>query len=167
MNQTFRPGIRTLLVFALLFASGAGGGVECPGPTLLEAGWERWEAQPGVSLGEWWLPPSPDRPEIRTEARLRATLEANPKDAEAANLVLTFDFPSAQPLGIPFTFQRVEISWLTPNGRWAETLDWADFCHDVGRSMFPRQSWSVRMPLPERPSWPLPNPILRLWGSQN
>ncbi|MCC7440462.1 MAG: hypothetical protein IT285_02450 [Bdellovibrionales bacterium] len=143
----------------------------CPGPPLLETHWEQWSPpdEPGVALplGEWRLPAAWNRPDLLTEAVIQAWAEVSPKAPDGVRVRVRFAFPSANPFGIPFTFQRLELSWHSEEGRHATVLDWSNECGDPGRSMFPRQSFEALMELPSRGAWPLSAPRLRVWGSQN
>jgi hypothetical protein len=102
-----------------------------------------------------------------TEGRVTAWVEPSLKSADGVALRVRFSYPTSQSLGLPFTFQGVELSWTAADGRRAVVLDYSEDCAQAGRAIFPRQAFESILELPTRGAWPLSEPRLRVWGSQN
>src|SRR5688500_2885782 len=62
--------------------------------------------EPVSLLGELRLPISAHRPELLTEARVRALINRN-LDSGTLQLHLQFTFKDPRPVGLPFSFQAV------------------------------------------------------------
>ena len=143
---------------------------------LIERNWEistpscQANSLEGVGEGTWFLPITPDRPDVITHARVQVKFV---KPNEQANWValVHFDFQDPKPYGIPFTFQRLKILWGAAGGapqpQHSAQIDWSEQCQYAGRSMFPGQSWDVSLELPDtRELCSIPSPVLRLWGAR-
>ncbi len=128
------------------------------------------------TLGEWELPLSPQKPEILTRAKIQLQLEKIESTSTTKpspnfwTLWVRFSFPdSEQPVGIPFTFPYMEISWKDARGNAVfHPIDFSNACQYPGRSLFPNQNWSVTVPL-EVESEPtvFSNFKIKLWGARN
>lgn len=118
-------------------------------------------------LGRWALPVSPERPDLITAAFVAVQLTRSP-EKNGWEATLSFGFPDPKPYGIPFTFQKAEISWGPANARSSMEIDWSAQCTSPGRSLFPRQNWLSTITLPASKNLAVPEaPVLRIWGSRN
>ncbi len=115
------------------------------------------------AVREWQLPVSSSRPDVMTEARAKVHLfHSAEKGIWRARV--TFSFPDPKPFGIPFSFQKVRLSWESGSSE----LDWSYDCSGPGQSLYPRQSWSVEFDLEgSETSGALLKPTFTLWGSRN
>lgn len=120
-----------------------------------------------VFLGEWRLPISASHPETLTHAFVRLYLQK--KDGGSAwYLRADFEFLDPLPYGIPFTFQRLEFSWLGIDGPRQAFIDWSEDCAGSGRSIFPGQKMSETVELKESGNFfVFESASFRLWGSRN
>ncbi|MCM2277978.1 MAG: hypothetical protein NDJ89_07855 [Oligoflexia bacterium] len=120
-----------------------------------------------IFVGEWKLPASEYRRDLLTEARVRLQLV---KDDDTGNWQgqLEFAFPDPKPYGIPYSFQKAELSWENHRERNAAAIDWARECSGPGRSMYPGQSWSGTIDLWGSSSMDsISHPLIRIWGTRN
>ena len=116
-------------------------------------------------LGEWQLPINTHRPDIVTAARVQAQLVRDEKSRW--KLRLAFSFPDPKPFGLPFTFQRARLSFLYAGEVVQTELDWSFDCSGPGRGMFPGQSFSAMIDLPEGlEAHALDQPVFQLWGAR-
>lgn len=134
---------------------------------LFETSWEVIPlTSPVTPLGEWRLPFSPSHPEKLSEARLSINLIEDPTGRWVAEIGLSF--PDPKPFGIPFTFQKIELTWATANGAITTVLDWSQHCSSPGRSLYPGQNAQAKIELPN--SYGMKNlvaPTVKLWGARN
>lgn len=134
---------------------------------LLEVEWRALHLDPDRPR-QWKLPPRAGFSGGPTEARLGLQFLRSEGKWFAS---FSFTFPDPKPYGIPFSFERLELAWsnFSVKSEGAVEIDWSDACQAPGRSLFPGQSWSVRVELPENlaNSEALSDASLRLWGSRN
>jgi len=134
---------------------------------LFEASWaELIPANQAGPAGEWRLPLSPERPEVITEARMALSFDWI-QDASGYQAMVKLSFPDPKPFGLPFTFQKVELSWVDSAGPHSTTVDWSESCSGPGRSLFPGNQWFSPLGEPLPGSTPLVQARLRIWGSRN
>jgi hypothetical protein len=118
-------------------------------------------------LGEWRLPISPQDPQIVTAASVRVELLRSESGTRTV-LWVGFSYASANPWGLPFTFEKAELSWMSAGKRFSKRMDWSQNCSSPGRSLFPHQTWHSEIELSSDENlWTLESPEFRLWGSQN
>jgi len=142
---------------------------DCSGNGPLVVGYaESWEPVQAPSfLGEWRLPVSSQAPDLMTEARVRVDL-LRPANGKGALLSVNFSFPDPNPLGLPFTFERAELSWQSDGTAHSAQLDWSQNCNNPGRSLYPHQSWTALIEISsDSQNLIFESPVFRIWGSRN
>ena len=135
---------------------------------LVKESWPKLVLGAGsVFLGEWRLPISSALPEVMTHAYVRLYLQQKP-GGSTWRLRAEFEFDDPQQFGIPFTFQRLEFSWLGMDGPKQAFIDWSEDCSGSGRSIFPGQKMSAVTELAETGQFFIfENASFNLWGSRN
>ncbi len=129
---------------------------------VLNVGWD----DPYV----WQLPLSVDRPKTLTEARFSVQLQEPLGPGRPWTAILRSYFPDPKPFGIPYTFEKMTLSWANAaQGAPSETLlDWTAECTSAGRSLFPGKQWTQELELPGTESLSTLDRVqLRVWGSRN
>lgn len=122
----------------------------------------------GQPTEDWKLPLSPEQPQAFTEARLSVTLLPPAGSSKLWTARIHAHFPDPKPFGIPYSFEKLAIRWLTPTGGVTASLDWTESCSQPGKSLFPGQSWSQEWEIPGTEGFSdLKNPSAELWGSRN
>ena len=133
----------------------------------------QWEAVPfggcGVATGpwEWPLPISFDHPDLLTAARVQVSV-SKPSAFTNWKAKVHFTFNDPKPYGIPFTFQKMKLFFQTIKGESSVEVDWSRQCEDVGRGMFPGQSFTASVDLPDTQDvCAFAGGELRVWGGRN
>ena len=99
---------------------------------------------------------------VMTEAKARLYLDGT---LGAAHLDMTYSKPGY--VGIPFTFQKVLLSWTDETGTAQfSLLDWTQSCVSPGKTLWMNQAWSVDIALPNV-GRELHGLNLKIWGSEN
>lgn len=117
-------------------------------------------------LGEWRLNVSPENSTMtRVQARVQLSRSGPGSDWW---LEAFFDYPAHPNFGLPYNLQRVRFQFEMSDGVHQAEVDWTRACSVVGRSLFPGQKISSRMPLPGTATLSgLEKPLLIIWGSEN
>ncbi len=121
-------------------------------------------------VGPVRLPLAPWKPDVLTEARIlwvwMPSTGSVPNGAPHEDgLTVSLSFPDPKPLGLPYTLQG--FAFETSDGVWVR--DWSGHCESAGVSVFPHQSWSEQVSLPDELS-ATTRPLrirVRAWGSRN
>ncbi len=145
----------------------AGARLGCEDHALLEAtlGPKDFDTLPAW-LGTLELPISLSNPTPMKAAQVRLDLV---QDATQTDLQLYFTFFDPQhPVGIPYSFEAIEMDWETELASGHASLDLTQGCTSVGPSIFPGQSLPVRMKLE---NWHVESRLLkllriRIWGNR-
>lgn len=117
--------------------------------------------------GPWQLPVSADRPDTLTQARIAFALVPPSGDHKLWSLQITVTFADPKPLGIPYSFEKLSLDWLSPSGATSALLDWTDACTQVGKALFPGQSWTQSWEIPGTDGLSeLERPSVSLWGGR-
>lgn len=118
-------------------------------------------------VGEWHLPISADSPEIMTDALVRVDIVTAP-NGRGVSVAFNFSFPDPNPWGVPFTFQRAELSWESAGNHFSTLIDWSDDCSGPGKSMFPHQAFTALSDVDSSSlKGGMEMPIIKIWGSRN
>ena len=118
----------------------------------------------------WRLPIASDRPSVLTEARLSVQLQEPLSPGRPWTAVVRGYFPDPKPFGIPYTFERLALTWKAeaPEAQTEILLDWSSDCTSPGRSLFPGKQWTQEVELQGTESLTTLEQVqLRLWGSRN
>ncbi len=125
---------------------------------------------PWVDPYTWRLPLSVDKPKVITEARFSIQLQEPLGPGRPWTAIVRGYFPDPKPLGIPYTFEKLTVTWSTPAQpeRTEALLDWSGECTSPGRSLFPGKQWSQEWDLPGTENLPALEEVqIRVWGSRN
>jgi len=118
-------------------------------------------------LGAFQLPLAPWRPDIKTEARLSwLAFQSDPIKINSERVQVRLTFPDPKPFGLPYTVQGFAID--AREGSFVQ--DWTHHCEDPGISVFPGQTWSEDLEVPDGNSGffgPNETVRVRIWGSRN
>lgn len=139
---------------------------------LLEFRLGPFDPPPGstvISLGEWRLPLSGDRPHELTDAKLRLELRREPEQSEWY-LITFFHYDTAPDIvGLPFTFQKILLNWVNLKDlTGTDRLDWSNQCQEPGRSIMPGQKFTEQLRLNGASNRiGIKTLTIKLWGSQN
>lgn len=167
-RRTLHLGLSLFIACAWLAVASIAGD-ECDyGEPLLNVRWQSLPADPaGPALGEWRLPISAAFPDLITEARVQVRIFREDFSGRwKARIAMSF--PDPKPFGIPFSFQKAQLSWEANDTHLVSEIDWSQSCTGPGRSLFPGQSWSTELELPVlEDQTQFINPVFTLWGLRN
>jgi hypothetical protein len=137
-----RLGLAMLLAVSLTWALpalAAEQGCNSPLPVL---------DQPASGGPSWRLPINADHLDTLTYATLKLTLLPPSGERKTWAAQINVSFPDPKPLGIPYSFEKLELQWVSARGAATAILDWTQACTQVGRSLFPGQEWSQNWEIP-------------------
>jgi hypothetical protein len=133
--------------------------------TTQEWGWVGLAVNPEF-VGDWRLYVS-SRSTTLTRAHARVQLAQSPDGSGWAAQIL-LSYPANPAVGLPYTFQKVQIQYRTASGMQTAEIDWTKNCSIAGHSIFPGQEFAVTLSLPGTQSLKyLDSPSFSLWGSEN
>ncbi len=95
-----------------------------------------------VPLGSWHLPVSASQAPKTSAAEVRMDLVEEEPGVWRFQFYFSFIDPTS-PWGIPYSFQKIRLTWESlgqPRSLW---VDWSQSCSAVGHSLYPGQAWSV------------------------
>ena len=158
----FLAGLAGLLLEQPSRADGVQGEVGCLGEPALSSkdlGSIPLKDSP-IPVGSWKLPTS--------SAQIRVDL-AQDEDPLVWRFQFYFSFiDTKNPWGIPYSFQKIHVTWDTGTQTRELWLDWSAECSTVGRSLYPGQAWVAFEKVSQGEFMPrIENLRIAVFGSRN
>lgn len=127
----------------------------------------REQAFDPLTGGAWRMPASVDRPEVVTHAAIAVASLPPDSTRKLWALRIQFAFPDPKPLGIPYSFEKLELRWQDADGPHRAILDWTDACTHPGPALYPGQMGQQTWEIPDTESLKsLQYPTLSVWGQR-